>query len=87
LADLAGLRTHPTESMTAQARLTAPALADEARDLYYALQPLLSECLRGMFDGPGTVRLDGHGLGVVLDLSGLELTNPAMPLELMTATG
>jgi hypothetical protein len=87
LPDLAGLLTDPTESMTAQARLSAPALADEARDLYYALQTLLSQSLRGMFDGPGTVRLDGDGLGVVLDLSGLELTSPAMPLVLMTATG
>lgn len=58
-----------------------------ARDLHYAMQTLLSQSLRGMFDGPGNVRLDGDGLGVVLDLSALELTSPAMPLVLMTATG
>lgn len=87
LADLAGLLTHPTDAMLAQARLSSEALAIEARDLYYALQTLLSQSLRGMFDGPGNVRLDGDGLGVVLDLSALELTSPAMPLVLMAATG
>jgi len=87
LADLAGLLIDPTDVMSAQARLSPEALAAEARDLYYALQTLLSQSLRGMFDGPGNVRLDGDGLGVVLDLSALELTSPAMPLVLMTATG
>ena len=40
-----------------------------------------------MFDGPGTLHLDPGGLGVVLDLSGLDINSPAMPLVLMTATG
>ena len=87
LADLAGLLTSPTEAMSAQALLEPEDLATEARNLYYGLQTLLSQSLRGMFDGTSTVRLNGDGLGIVLDLSGLELTSPAMPLVLMTATG
>jgi hypothetical protein len=75
LADLAGLLTDPTGAMTAKARLSPTALATEARDLYCALQTLLSRSLRGMFDGPGHVRLGGDGLGVVLDLSALELAS------------
>jgi type IV secretory pathway VirB4 component len=87
LADLAGLLTDPTEAMTARVRRTADELADEARNLYYGLANLLGQSLRGMFDGTGTVRLDSDGLGVVLDLSGLDINSPAMPLVLMTATG
>jgi len=87
LADLAGLLTDPTEEMTARVRRTAAEVADEARDLYYGLTNLLGQSLRGMFDGTGTVRLDSDGLGVVLDLSGLDINSPAMPLVLMTATG
>ena len=87
LADLAGLLTDPTDAMTARVRKTPDELAGEAADLYYGLANLLGQSLRGMFDGPGTVRLDSDGLGVVLDLSGLDINSPAMPLVLMTATG
>lgn len=87
LADLARLLTEPTEAMVARVRKPPAELAGEATDLYYALSNLLGQSLRGMFDGPGTVRLDTDGLGVVLDLSGLDINSPAMPLVLMTATG
>lgn len=87
LADLAGLLTDPTEAMTARVRKTPGELAGEAADLYYGLANLLGQSLRGMFDGPGTVRLDSSGRGVVLDLSGLDINSAAMPLVLMTATG
>jgi type IV secretory pathway VirB4 component len=87
LADLARLLTEPTDAMVAQVRKPRDELAAEASDLYYALQNLVGQSLRGMFDGPGTVHLDPDGLGVVLDLSGLDINSPAMPLVLMTATG
>jgi type IV secretory pathway VirB4 component len=87
LADLARLLAEPTDAMVAQVRKPPGDLAAEAGDLYYALSNLLGQSLRGMFDGPGTVRLDSDGLGVVLDLSGLDINSPAMPLVLMTATG
>jgi type IV secretory pathway VirB4 component len=87
LADLARLFTEPTDAMVAQVRKPPAELATEASDLYYALQNLIGQSLRGMFDGPGTIRLDPDGLGIVLDLSGLDINSPAMPLVLMTATG
>jgi type IV secretory pathway VirB4 component len=87
LADLARLLVEPTEAMVAQVRKPPGELAAEAGDLYYALQNLIGQSLRGMFDGPGSVRLDPDGLGVVLDMSGLDINSPAMPLVLMTATG
>ena len=87
LADLARMLAEPTDAMVAQVRKPPGDLTAEAGDLYYALSNLLGQSLRGMFDGPGTVRLDSDGLGVVLDLSGLDINSPAMPLVLMTATG
>jgi type IV secretory pathway VirB4 component len=87
LADLAHLFTEPTEAMVARVRKRADDLAAEAADLYYGLQNLLSQSLRGMFDGFGTVHLDSDALGIVLDLSGIDINSPAMPLVLMTATG
>ncbi len=87
LADLAGLLTDPTDAMVARVRKPPAEIASEASDLYYALGNLIGQSLRGMFDGPGTVHLDSDGLGVVLDLSGLDINSPAMPLVLMCATG
>jgi type IV secretory pathway VirB4 component len=87
LGDLAALLTDPTAEMAARLRMEPDQLARDCRDLYYGLASLLSHALRGMFDGPGTVRLSEGSRGVVLDLSGIDAGSRAMPVALMAATG
>jgi hypothetical protein len=87
LADLAGLLAAPTNEMATRVGRNVDQLADDAVDLRHALASLLGQALRGMFDGPGTVRLDPGGPGVVVDLSGLDPGSRALPLVMMAATG
>lgn len=87
LADVCGLLLDPTEGMVARVRKPADELTSLGTDLFYALSNLLGQSLRGMFDGPSTVSLEDGALGVVVDLSGVEITSAAMPLVLMSATG
>lgn len=87
LADLCALLTEPTDNMVARVRKQPDELVAAADQLYYGLQNLLSQSLRGMFDGVATVRPADDTAGVVLDLSGLDIASPAMPLVLMAATG
>ncbi|MGH9213037.1 MAG: hypothetical protein ACRD2C_20555 [Acidimicrobiales bacterium] len=87
LTDLAGLLTRPTAEMAARVQLSADQVGDAGRDLYHALSSLLGQSLRGMFDGTSTVNLADDGIGLVVDLSGLDPGSRAMPLVMMAATG
>jgi type IV secretory pathway VirB4 component len=87
LADLAALLATPTAELAAGDHRSSDQLADEAADMHHALSSLLSQSLRGMFDGPSTLDLGSDGRGVVIDLSGLDAGSRAMPLVMMAATG
>ena len=84
LAD--GLRQPPAH-LEAALGVPPAAIADATVPLRLALDKLLSRSLRGMFDGPSTVRLDPDGPGVVIDLSGVAVDSDALPLIMVAAAG
>ena len=86
LADLAAVLVDPTEEMAARARVGPAELARRAEAAVYALDQLLDRSLRGMFDGPTTVRLDWSGPGVVLDLSCVHHDPQALALVMVAAS-
>ena len=86
LADLAGVLTHPTESLAAASRLAVADLAAELRDVSFGLDKLISRSLRGMFDGTSTTRINPGGRGVVIDLSAVQHDTDALPLVMVAAT-
>ena len=71
LADAAALLASPTGWMADQANTTPAALAQHVEACRFSLGKLLDRDLRGMFDGPSTIRPDWDGRGIVLDLSAL----------------
>lgn len=86
LTDLAALLVDPTAEMAASARLEPAELSERSEDLVYALDKLLDRSLRGMFDGPTTVRLDWSGPGIVLDLSSVHHDPDALALVMVAAS-
>jgi type IV secretory pathway VirB4 component len=62
-------------------------VATAAGEVRLALDKCLSRSLRGMFDGPSTVRLADHPHGVVLDLSAIPVDSEALPLVMVAAAG
>lgn len=89
LADVARLMAHPTAEMSARDPLerSAEQLAAGAEHVLLALDRLLSGRLKGMFDGPSTVKLDWSGRGLVLDLSAVHTDRSALALVMVAATG
>ena len=89
LADLARIIGDPPDELRAHpelCRLTELELRSGASPVRFALGKLLDRTLRGMFDGPTTVRLDwAAGTGVVIDLSAVFEDTEALPLVMMAA--
>jgi type IV secretory pathway VirB4 component len=86
LADAASLLASPTQAMADRAGATPAALARSVEDLRFGLGKLLDRELRGMFDGPSTIRLDPHGPGIVVDLSAVHGDRDALALVMAAAT-
>ena len=86
LADVAALMADPTDEMAAAARSTPIELARSVEAAFYGLGKLLDRSLRGMFDGPTTVRVDWDGPGLVLDLSAVHQDPEALTLVMIAAT-
>jgi hypothetical protein len=87
LVDLARLVAHPTKRILSRLGVESAQLGDATVAVRFALDKLLCRSLRGMFDGPSTVRLDPDGPGVVIDLSGVPVDSDAMPLVMVAAAG
>lgn len=86
LADVAGLLTNPPAAVAERVNRQAPQLARDAETVVYALDKLLNRSLRGMFDGPSTIRVDWDGPGLVIDLSAIHHDPDALPLVMVAAT-
>ena len=86
LADLAAVLVDPTSAMAARARVQPAELARRAEAAVYALDKLLDRSLRGMFDGPTSVRLNWSGPGLVLDLSCVHHDPQALALVMVAAS-
>ena len=88
LADVVGLLAAPTAEMVARsAEDDARQLARSIADIRHGLGKLLDGPLRGMFDGPSTVRLDWTGRGIVIDLSAVHQDPDALTVVMIAATG
>jgi hypothetical protein len=86
LADVATVMASPTDEMAHLARTDAIDLARSVEAAIYGLGKLLDRSLRGMFDGPTTVRLDWNGPGIVLDLSAVHNEPEALTLVMIATT-
>ena len=88
LADVVDLLVQPTGEMVDRAQAEGPKdLAREVQDVRHGLGKLLDGQLRGMFDGPSTVRLGWTGRGVVIDLSAVHQDTAALTAVMIAATG
>jgi hypothetical protein len=86
LADVARLLAAPTAEMVERAGCSTDELIHGIRDARFALGKLLDRDLRGMFDGPSTVRTDWSGRGLVLDLSAVHGNRAALRLVMIATT-
>jgi len=86
LGDAAVLLARPTGEMAARAGTTPEHLARAVEDLRFALGKLLDRELRGMFDGPSTVRHGSGGPGVVVDLSAVHGDRTVLGVVMAAAT-
>jgi len=86
LEDAAGLLARPTGEMAARAGMTPEELARAIEDLRFALGKLLDRELRGMFDGPSTVRREAGGRGVIVDLSAVHGDRTVLAVVMAAAT-
>lgn len=86
LSDVAALLASPTDAMAQAARSEPAELARSVEAAYFGLGKLLDRSLRGMFDGPTTVRIDWNGPGLLLDLSAVHHDPDALTLVMIAAT-
>lgn len=86
LADVATVMANPTGEMAGLARSDPIDLARSVDAAIYGLGKLLDRSLRGMFDGPTTVRVDWTGPGIVLDLSAVHHDPDALTLVMIATT-
>lgn len=86
LLDVATVLSEPTEDMAERARTDTADLARSVAAVTFALGKLLDRSLRGMFDGPSTVRVDWSGRGILLDLSAVHHDPEALTLVMVAAT-
>ena len=86
LGDAAGLLARPTGEMAARAGMSPEDLARAIEDLRFTLGKLLDRELRGMFDGPSTVRRDSGRPGVVVDLSSVHGDRVVLAVVMAAAT-
>jgi type IV secretory pathway VirB4 component len=88
LHDVVGLLASPTETMVARSAEDGPReLARSVVEVRHGLGKLLHGPLRGMFDGPSTVKLDWTGRGIVIDLSAVHQDPDALTVVMIAATG
>lgn len=77
----------PADDLVAMSRYSPLELTRASTSVTFALDKLCTRTLRGMFDGPTTVRIDWeHGPGVLLDLSAVYSNQEALPLVMIAAT-
>jgi len=86
LADVASAMASPTAEMADRARMEPVELARSVDAAIYGLGKLLDRSLRGMFDGPTSVRIDWSGPGIVLDLSAVHHDPDALTLVMIATT-
>lgn len=86
LADLASVMRAPPAELPTPPGIDPTQLARDGQAASFALGKLLDRSLRGMFDGPSTVRLD-DGPGILLDLSAVHHNPDALTLVMVAATG
>ena len=86
LDDIARALSAPPTEVAARVNRTPRHVAEDAENLVFALDKLLTRSLRGMFDGRSTVNIDWHGPGLVLDLSAVQHDTDALPLVMVAAT-
>jgi type IV secretory pathway VirB4 component len=86
LGDVAALLTNPPAAVADRVNRPESQVVRDAETIVYALDKLLTRSLRGMFDGPSTLRVDWDGPGVVLDLSAVHHDPDALPLVMVAAT-
>ncbi len=87
LTHVARLLLDPPDELLARIRCDRADTGSELGALLHATDKLLSRSLRGMFDGPSTVRVDWDGPGLVLDLSAVPIDSDALPLVMVAAAG
>jgi type IV secretory pathway VirB4 component len=80
IGDVVDLLLAPTPELAAQVNTTPARLAERSRDAALELRRLCEGDLKGMFDGPTTVKVDWDGPIVVLDLSALGSSGDALGL-------
>jgi hypothetical protein len=87
LTDLVGLLSDPPDTVIARLRRDRQHTAEDLGAVLYGMDKLLCRSLRGMFDGPSTIKVDWTGAGLVLDLSAVPLDSEALPLVMVAAAG
>jgi hypothetical protein len=86
LADVVRVMRTPPAEVADRATISPDELARAAAPAIYALGKLIDRSLRGMFDGPTTVRVDPEGPGLVVDLSAVFQDREALGLVLLAVT-
>jgi hypothetical protein len=86
LADVVRVMRTPPAEVADRATISPDELARAAAPAIYALGKLIDRSLRGMFDGPTTVRVDPGGPGLVVDLSAVFQDREALGLVLLAVT-
>ncbi|MBI2710230.1 MAG: ATP-binding protein [Actinobacteria bacterium] len=86
LVDVVSVLRDPPGVLAERVNKTPVDLVVAVEAVTYGLDKLLSRSLRGMFDGPSTVRLDATGPGLVLDLSAVYQDRDALPVVMVAAT-
>ncbi len=87
LGDLASILTDPPADLAEALYRSKSEAAADLSALTFAIEKLLARSLRGMFDGPSTVKLRSSGPGVVIDLSAVPVDSEAMPLVMAATAG
>jgi len=86
VADVAGLLASPTEGICSVSGMDPPELVRAGEDVRLVLGKLLHRDLRGMFDGPSTIRPERMANGIVIDLSAVHADRDALALVMVAAT-
>jgi hypothetical protein len=86
LGDVVRVMREPPAEVADRATISPDELSRAAAPAIYALGKLIDRSLRGMFDGPTTVRVDRDGPGLVVDLSAVFQDREALGLVLLAVT-
>jgi len=86
LGDVVRVMRDPPAEVADRATISPDELSRAAAPAIYALGKLIDRSLRGMFDGPTTVRVDPDGPGLVVDLSAVFQDREALGLVLLAVT-